>query len=79
MAIGEQAADLARSDIVASAVKSLPPVSVASATLLGYPMADWVMFLTIVYTSLQVVVLIRDKFWPGRKSPKKRLGNHESE
>jgi hypothetical protein len=72
MTIGDQAADLARSDIVASAVKSLPPVSVASATLLGYPMADWVMFLTVVYTTLQIAALIRDKFWP-------HLGKHRKE
>lgn len=71
MTIGEQAAELARSDIAASAVKSLPPVSVASATLLGYPMADWVMFLTIVYTVLQIFAIVRDKFWPHRRKSKK--------
>lgn len=70
MPIGDQAADLARSDIVASAVKSIPPVSVASATLLGYPIAEWVMFLTIVYTVLQIIALVRDKFWPHRKHRK---------
>lgn len=71
MTIGEQAADLARSDIVASAVKSIPPVSVASATLLGYPMADWVMLLTIIYTVLQIFALVRDKFLPNRRKQKK--------
>jgi Phage holin T7 family, holin superfamily II len=71
MTIGDQAAELARSDIVASAAKSIPPVSVASATLLGYPMADWVMLLTIVYTILQIFALVRDKFWPHRRKQKK--------
>lgn len=71
MPIGDQAADLARSDIVASAVKSIPPVSVASATLLGYPIAEWVMFLTIVYTVLQIIALVRDKFWPHSRKHRK--------
>jgi uncharacterized membrane protein len=71
MTIGDQAAELARSDIVASAVKSLPPVSVASATLLGYPLADWVLFLTAVYTLLQIVAFVRDKFWRQRRKHKK--------
>lgn len=71
MPIGDQAAELARSDIVASAVKSIPPVSVASATLLGYPLADWVLLLTAVYTILQICAIVRDKFWPhGRKHRK---------
>lgn len=62
MSIGDQLADLSRSDVVASAAKITPPVSVASLTLLGYPIADWVLFLTALYTVLQIWVLIRDKF-----------------
>lgn len=71
MTIGDQAAELARSDIVASAAKSLPPVSVASATLLGYPMADWVLLLTAIYTTLQIAAIVRDKFWPHRRKQRK--------
>ncbi|MGF6963032.1 hypothetical protein OKW43_000037 [Paraburkholderia sp. WC7.3g] len=71
MTIGDQAAELARSDVIASAVKSLPPVSVASATLLGYPMADWVLAATLLYTILQTVALVRDKFLPHRRKQKK--------
>jgi hypothetical protein len=62
MSIGEQLADLSRSDVVASAAKVTPPVSIAGLTLLGYPIADWVLFLTALYTSLQIWVLVRDKF-----------------
>lgn len=63
MAIGEQLADLARNDVAASAVKSTPPVSAVIATFIGVPLADWVLFATLVYTGLQIFVLVRDKFF----------------
>jgi hypothetical protein len=62
MSIGDQLAELSRSDVVASAAKVTPPVSVASLTLLGYPISDWVLLLTALYTALQIWVLVRDKF-----------------
>ncbi|MBB5414125.1 hypothetical protein [Paraburkholderia atlantica] len=71
MSIGDQLADLSRSDVVASAAKVAPSVSVASLTILGYPLADWVLMLTALYTILQVIALIRDKFWPHRRKHKK--------
>jgi hypothetical protein len=71
MAIGDQAADLARSDLVASAVKSLPPVSVASMHWLGFQISDWVMAATLIYTVLQTFALIRDKFWPRHRKHRK--------
>lgn len=71
MPIGEQLADLTRNDIVASAVKTAPPVSVAGATLLGYPIADWVMAATLIYTCLQVYVLVRDKLFRRGKHHRK--------
>jgi hypothetical protein len=46
----------------ASAVaKAAPPISVVWADLHGIHVADVVMVLTLVYTSLQIFVLIRDK------------------
>lgn len=62
MPIGDQLAEISRNDIVASAVKVAPPVSVTGATLLGYPIADWALWATLLYTLLQIAVLIRDKF-----------------
>jgi hypothetical protein len=70
MPIGEQLADLSRNDIVASAVKTAPPVSIASATLLGYPVADWALWATLVYTCLQIIFLLREKLF--RKGKPKR-------
>lgn len=71
MPIGDQLAEIARNDIVASAVKAAPPASVVSATLLGYPIADWALWATLLYTCLQICFLLRDKLF--------RLGKHKKE
>lgn len=42
-------------------VKVAPPVVVSTFTLFGYPLQTWVLFLTALYTLLQMYVLIRDK------------------
>lgn len=46
----EQIADLA---------KVAPPVAITSMSLAGYPMSDWVLLLTALYTLLQIFLLIR--------------------
>lgn len=48
-------------DVVVSAVKAAPPVSMVGMHFLGYGIADWLIAVTLVYTILQVVVLLRDK------------------
>jgi len=48
-------------DVVASAIKAAPPVSMVGMHFLGYGIADWLIAVTLVYTILQVVVLLRDK------------------
>lgn len=35
-----------------------PPVSVAGMTMLGYPIADWVLVATLIYTAAQLVVVM---------------------
>jgi hypothetical protein len=67
MPIGDQLAEISRNDIVASAVKVAPPVSVTGATLLGYPIADWALWATLLYTLLQIVFLLKDKLFTHRK------------
>lgn len=67
MPIGDQAVDLMRSDVAASAVKSAVPVSVAGLTWFGVPLSDWVMALTIIYTVLQIIFLVRDKLFRHRR------------
>lgn len=48
-------------EIVASAAKVAPPVSATGAHLLGFSLPDWVMFLTVIYTSIQIFLLLRDR------------------
>jgi len=50
-------------DVVVSAVKAAPPVSMVGMHFLGYGIADWLIAVTLVYTILQVVVLLRDKIF----------------
>ena len=40
-------------------VKVAPPLTVTGMTILGYPMSDWVLALTAVYTLLQIIILVR--------------------
>lgn len=63
MPLGEQLADIARSDLASSAAKTTPPVSAVIATFMGVPLADWVLVATLVYTCLQIVFLLRDKLF----------------
>ena len=46
----EQLADLA---------KAAPPITITSMTVLGFPMSDWVLLLTAVYTLLQIFLVVR--------------------
>ena len=40
------------------AAKVAPPVTVAGASMLGLPIADWVTILTVLYLILQMVLLL---------------------
>lgn len=44
---------------VADLIKVAPPVAITSMSLAGYPMSDWVLLLTAIYTLLQILLLIR--------------------
>jgi hypothetical protein len=48
-------------ETASAVVKAAPPVSVVWADLHGFHVADAVMVLTLVYTTLQIYVLVRDK------------------
>ena len=39
--------------------KVAPPVTVTSMTLAGFPMSDWVLLLTAIYTVIQIYVVSR--------------------
>jgi len=63
MPIGEQLASIVSHDVTASAAKAVPPVSAATAICFGITLPDVLMLLTIVYTGLQIVFLLRDKLF----------------
>jgi len=39
--------------------KTTPPVAIASMTLAGYSINDWVLALTAIYTLLQIFIVVR--------------------
>ena len=39
--------------------KAAPPVAVTSMSMAGYPLSDWVLTLTAIYTLLQIFVVVR--------------------
>lgn len=50
-------------DTAIEAVKSAPPLTVGTLTLLGISLSDWTLILTATYTSVLLFVLVRDKIW----------------
>ena len=54
-------------ETVAEAIKAAPPVGVTGATLMGLPLSDWAIILTIVYTLLQIFLLVRKMVKGDRK------------
>lgn len=42
-------------------VRVSPPITVSAFTLFGFPLQNWVLILTAIYTLLQIYVLMRDK------------------
>ncbi len=47
-------------DIPLSA-KLTPPAAVSGAVLFGFPLQNWVLWATLIYTGLNVFFLLRDK------------------
>lgn len=40
-------------------MKAIPPLAITGMTFLGFPMSDWVLALTAIYTSCQILLLMR--------------------
>lgn len=60
------------SEVVTEAVKASPTLTVGGLTLFGVGLSDWVLIATLIYTGLQVYVLVRDKFVKRNKDGSKR-------
>ena len=43
---------------VADIAKVAPPITVSGMTLAGYPLSDWVLVLTALYTVVQLVAVV---------------------
>ena len=39
--------------------KAAPPIAITSMNILGFPMSDWVLLLTAIYTLLQIFLVVR--------------------
>ena len=59
------------SEVLTEAVKAAPAVTVGGLTLFGVGLADWVLIATLIYTGLQVYVLVRDKFIKRKQNGRK--------
>jgi hypothetical protein len=47
--------------ILVEVAKTAPPVTVAAFTFFGHPLSEWAQLAAIVYTSLIITFLIKDR------------------
>ena len=63
------------SEVIATTVKSGPPIAVGGLVLFGIPLSQLVLILSAIYTTLLIVVVVRDKFykpWRAKRAAKKK-------
>lgn len=60
-------------EIVAAATKGTPPLAVTGMAIAGVPLQDWVLAATLVYTLLQIALLVH-KFVKGRAAERAGKG-----
>ncbi len=56
-------------ELAVATAKMSPPITVAAATVAGASLQDWVLAATLVYTVLQIILLVR-KTWKEHKKQK---------
>ena len=44
---------------LASVAKAAPPITITGMTIVGIPVQDWVLIMTLVYTILQILIIAR--------------------
>lgn len=57
--------------VVGELAKASPPISMVGAVMAGIELNTILVVLTIVYTSVQLYVLVRDKIWRNRRAKDK--------
>lgn len=55
-------AEHAAGGIISVTAKVAPPIAVTGMQFMGYAVADWVMLLTLLYTIVQLGLLLWDRF-----------------
>jgi hypothetical protein len=58
------------SEIAIESIKASPSITVGTMTVMGVQISDWVLILTIIYTAMQILFLLRDKWWRQRVKKK---------
>lgn len=61
---------LEHSEVIDAAARLAPPVAVSGLTLFGISMSEWVLLATLIYTIIQIYILLRDKVFNGKRSSK---------
>jgi len=60
-------------EVIATTIKSAPPVTVGGMVLFGISLSDWTLLMTCTYTAFLLLVLIRDKIYrPWRAGQKSK-------
>lgn len=60
------AVDAHKQELSMATAKVVPPIVAAGMTLAGYPLSDWLVLLTIIYTLLQIWATAH-KLWRARQ------------
>ena len=50
-------------EVSIEAARAAPPLSVVGLSLMGVSLQDWVLVITLIYTALSLIFLIRDKVY----------------
>ena len=59
-------------ETLAEAAKAAPAIAVSGMSLWGYPLSDWLIIITIVYTLVQLVLLIEKRIKQGKHNGNSR-------
>lgn len=47
------------SEQITDAVKAAPPITITGMTIVGIQVQDWLLILTLIYTILQILIIVR--------------------
>ncbi len=50
---------MTNTDMATEVARAAPPLTITGMTLLGFPLSDWVLLLTAIYTIFQIVIVVR--------------------